>query len=57
VSRVMRVGGWKSVKTMMHYVRLAGIEDKGITDPLDFQTTEADLKAENERLMAAVGEK
>ncbi|MGE4131958.1 MAG: tyrosine-type recombinase/integrase [Bdellovibrionales bacterium] len=56
VPRVMRVGGWKSVKTMMHYVRLAGIEDKGITDPLDFQT-DADQVQENQKLMDAVGEK
>jgi integrase len=57
VPRVMRVGGWKSVKTMMHYVRLAGIEDKGITDPLDFQTTDADMEKENQVLMEAVGSK
>jgi hypothetical protein len=54
VPRVMRVGGWKSIKTMMHYVRLSGVEDKGITDPLDFQTYGADPKVENEILMEAV---
>lgn len=57
VPRVMRVGGWKSVKTMMHYVRLAGIEDKGITDPLDFQTKKPDSKEETQALMNAVGDK
>ena len=34
VAKVMRVGGWSSMKTMMHYVRLSGIEVQGITDPL-----------------------
>jgi|GEM_PF-170577 len=57
VPRVMRVGGWKSVKTMMHYVRLAGIEDKGITDPLDFRSSVPDMKAENQILMDTIGEK
>ena len=37
VAKVMRVGGWSSMKTMMHYVRLSGIEIQGITDPLDFR--------------------
>lgn len=57
VPRVMRVGGWKSIKTMMHYVRLAGIDDKGITDPLDFQHTVPDANKENQILMDAVGSK
>jgi integrase len=57
VPRVMRVGGWKSVKTMMHYVRLAGIDDKGITDPLNFETENADPIREGQILMDAVGSK
>lgn len=56
VPRVMRVGGWKSIKTMMHYVRLAGIDDKGITDPLDFQV-EGNSKLESATLMEVVGDK
>jgi len=57
IPRVMRVGGWKSIKTMMHYVRLAGIDDRGITDPLDFQTPQPDPVQETRALMEAVGSK
>jgi integrase len=55
IPSVMRVGGWTSVKTMMHYVRLSGVDDKGITDPLDYRSDKP-IEA-NKRLMAAVGEK
>ncbi len=55
VPSVMRAGGWTSVKTMMHYVRLSGMDDKGITDPLDYRSPNP-VEA-NKRLMAAVGEK
>lgn len=53
VPSVMRVGGWKSLKTMMHYVRLSGIYDKGITDPLDYRSD--DPLSTNKALMNAVG--
>jgi integrase len=33
-AKVMKVCGWKELKTMQHYVRLAGIEVQGITDGL-----------------------
>ncbi|MGE0616729.1 MAG: tyrosine-type recombinase/integrase [Bacteriovoracia bacterium] len=55
IPSVMRVGGWTSVKTMMHYVRLSGVDDKGITDPLDYRSNEP-LET-NKALMNAVGEK
>jgi hypothetical protein len=55
VPSVMRVGGWKSVKTMMHYIRLSGVNDKGITDPLDYRSIEPGEKTK--ALMNAVGEK
>ncbi len=55
VPSVMRVGGWTSIKTMMHYVRLSGVDDKGITDPLDYRT--ASPEQTNRVLMNAVGEK
>jgi hypothetical protein len=42
---------------MMHYVRLAGIDDKGITDPLNFETENADPIREGQILMDAVGSK
>jgi hypothetical protein len=50
----MRVGGWKSLKTMMHYVRLSGVSDRGITDPLDYRSE--DPEATNKALMKAVGD-
>lgn len=53
VPSVMRVGGWSSMKTMMHYVRLSGVQDQGITDPLDYRSPDP---AETTRtLMSAVG--
>ena len=51
---VMRVGGWKSLKTMMHYVRLSAVEDKGITSVLDFR--KPDPNEANRILMNAVGD-
>lgn len=32
--KVMKVCGWRDLKTMMRYVRLAGIEEKGVTEKL-----------------------
>ncbi len=33
-ANVMKVGGWRSLKSMTHYIRMAGIEVKGLTDNL-----------------------
>jgi len=33
--KVMKMGGWKDLKTMQIYMRKAGVEIKGITDRLD----------------------
>lgn len=55
VPSVMRAGGWSSIKTMMHYVRLSGVQDKGITDPLDYRSEDPAQK--NQALMKAVGER
>lgn len=33
--KVMKMGGWKDLKTMMKYLRQAGVDIKGITDNLD----------------------
>lgn len=33
--RVMKMGGWKDMKTMMIYVRTAGVDIKGMTNCLD----------------------
>lgn len=37
-ARVMKICGWKELKTMQHYVRLAGIEITGATDGLKIFT-------------------
>ena len=34
--KVMKVCGWKDLKTMAYYMRLSGIEEKGVTDKLKF---------------------
>ena len=34
-AKVMKIGGWKELKTMQHYVRLAGVEIRGGTDLLN----------------------
>ncbi len=34
-AKVMKVCGWKELKTMQHYVRLAGIEIQGVTEALN----------------------
>ena len=36
VGKVMKIGGWRDIKTMQTYVRLAGIDEKGSTDTLRF---------------------
>lgn len=36
--KVMIMGGWQDLKTMQIYMRKAGIDIKGITDCLDFQS-------------------
>lgn len=37
---VMKICGWKDLKTMQHYIRLAGIEVAGATDGLNFMPPE-----------------
>ena len=37
-AKVMKICGWKELKTMQHYVRLAGIEINGATDNLKIFT-------------------
>ena len=37
-AKVMKMGGWKDIKTMMVYMRKAGLDIKGITDGLDLHT-------------------
>ncbi len=56
VTKVMAVGGWAELKTMKHYVRLSGINVRGVTDALDFSSPEASIYPDRE-MMKAVGEK
>ena len=42
--KVMKICGWRDLKTMARYVRLAGIDEKGVTDNLHFvPSQDADL--------------
>ena len=45
-ARVMKVCGWKELKTMQHYIRLAGIEVQGVTEGLRIFPTESAMKRE-----------
>ena len=54
-ARVMRVGGWSSMKTMMIYVRLSGSDVKGTTDALNFREDVPNKTKEGHVLMSAVG--
>jgi len=36
MTKVMKIGGWKDIKTMQIYLRLAGVDEKGATDTLRF---------------------
>lgn len=31
---IMKIGGWKDLETMARYIRLAGIDEKGVTENL-----------------------
>lgn len=53
--KVQAVGGWADMKSMTHYVRLSGINVKGVTDALDFSTPEAQISP-SRTMMEAVGE-
>jgi integrase len=47
-AKVMAMGGWKSLKTMMIYLRMAGIQVRGATDTLVLNASRLSLtKAEN----------
>ena len=37
---VMKIAGWKDLKTMQRYVRLAGIDEAGATEGLSFIPTD-----------------
>jgi integrase len=35
-AKIMKIGGWKDYKTFQIYVRLSGVEERGVTDRLEF---------------------
>jgi len=48
--KVMKVCGWMDLKTMARYVRLAGVEEKGVTDRLKILPKEIEAFGEVVRL-------
>jgi len=34
-AKVMKIGGWRDLKTFQIYIRLAGVDERGVTDKLD----------------------
>lgn len=45
-AQIMKVCGWKDLKTMQFYIRLAGIEERGTTQSLRFLPSDAELANE-----------
>ena len=45
MTSVMKIGGWKDVKTVMVYVRLAGVDEVGKTEGLSFGSDSANRLA------------
>ncbi|MEK7690587.1 MAG: site-specific integrase, partial [Bdellovibrionota bacterium] len=45
-ARVMKIAGWKDLKTMQRYVRLAGIDERGATQVLRVMPSDAAVMAE-----------
>lgn len=42
-ARVMKIAGWKDLKTMQRYIRLAGVEEKGATECLKVLASDAEV--------------
>jgi len=42
-ARVMKICGWKDLKTMERYVRLAGIDENGATECLQVLSSDAEV--------------
>lgn len=45
-ARVMKICGWRDLKTMQHYVRLAGIDEQGATEALRILPSDEALMGE-----------
>ncbi len=43
--KVMKVCGWQDLKTMARYLRLSGVEEKGVTDGLSLLPVENNMEA------------
>jgi len=50
-ARVMKVCGWQDMKTMQHYVRLAGVDERGATEALKILPSDADCMGEVVKLL------
>lgn len=56
-ARVMKICGWRDLKTMQRYVRLAGIDEKGATQVLKVLPSDMAVMAEVVNLFAFKNEK
>jgi integrase len=45
-ARVMKICGWKDLKTMQHYIRLAGVDERGATECLRMLSSDDEAMAE-----------
>lgn len=52
-AKVMKICGWKELKTMQHYVRLAGIDVQGATEVIKLFDTTPLVRPENLLKMAS----
>ncbi len=56
-ARVMKICGWRDLKTMQHYVRLAGIDERGATQVLKVLPSDAAVMAEVVNIFGRKGKK
>lgn len=56
-ARVMKICGWRDLKTMQHYVRLAGIDERGATQVLKVLPSDAAVMAEVVSIFGKKGNK
>jgi hypothetical protein len=42
----MKICGWKDLKTMQYYIRLAGVDERGATDSLRLLSSDAEVMGE-----------
>ncbi|MGE4234146.1 MAG: tyrosine-type recombinase/integrase [Bacteriovoracia bacterium] len=56
-ARVMKICGWRDLKTMQHYIRLAGIDERGATQVLRILPSDAAVMGEVVSLFEFKGKK